>query len=98
MGLRVLRRHIWGYSVCQCPIKRTSGLYGLSILLVSVHVVFSGVFTSVGEEISDCSAIKYLLFCGGWWGLSLLLEAFGWILYLTFHLTLTCVIECYVVQ
>ena len=23
MGRRVLRRHIWGYSVCQCPIKRT---------------------------------------------------------------------------
>ena len=29
MGRRVLRRHIWGYSVCLCPIKRTSGLYGL---------------------------------------------------------------------
>ena len=23
-----IRRHIWGYSVCLCPIKRTSGLYG----------------------------------------------------------------------
>ena len=29
MGRRVLRRLIWGYSVCLCPIKRTSGLYGL---------------------------------------------------------------------
>ena len=29
MGRRVLRRHIWGYSVCLCPIKRTQGLYGL---------------------------------------------------------------------
>ena len=28
MGCRVLRPHIWGYSVCQCPIKRTPGLYG----------------------------------------------------------------------
>ena len=26
----VLRRHIWGYSVCLYPIKRTPGLYGLS--------------------------------------------------------------------
>ena len=25
-----LRRHILGYSVCLCPIKRTSGLYGLT--------------------------------------------------------------------
>ena len=26
MGRRVLQRHIWGYAVCLCPIKRTSGL------------------------------------------------------------------------
>ena len=26
MGRRVLRRHIWGYTVCLCPIKRTPGL------------------------------------------------------------------------
>ena len=25
----LLRLHIWGYSVCLCPIKRTPGLYGL---------------------------------------------------------------------
>ena len=25
-GTRVLRRHIWGYSVCLCPIKGTPGL------------------------------------------------------------------------
>ena len=30
MGRRVLRRYIWGYSVCLCPIKRTQGLYGLT--------------------------------------------------------------------
>ena len=30
MGRRVLRRYIWGYSVCLCPIKRTPGLYGLA--------------------------------------------------------------------
>ena len=30
MGRRVLRRHIWGYSVCLCPIKRTSGLNELN--------------------------------------------------------------------
>ena len=27
MGRRVLRCHIWGYSVCLCRIKRTSGLH-----------------------------------------------------------------------
>ena len=26
-----LRRHIWGYSVCLCPIKRTRGLHGLML-------------------------------------------------------------------
>ena len=26
MGRRVLRRHIWGYVVCLCPIKGTPGL------------------------------------------------------------------------
>ena len=30
MGRRALRRLIWGYSVCLCPIKRTPGLYGLT--------------------------------------------------------------------
>ena len=30
MGRRVLRRHIWGYTVCLCPIKGTSGLNELS--------------------------------------------------------------------
>ena len=25
MGRRILRRHIWGYSVCLCPIKGTPG-------------------------------------------------------------------------
>ena len=29
MRRRVLQRHICGYSVCLCPIKRTPGLYGL---------------------------------------------------------------------
>ena len=26
LGRRILRRHIWGYAVCLCPTKRTSGL------------------------------------------------------------------------
>ena len=32
MGPRVLLRHICGYSVCLCPIKRTPDLYGLKDL------------------------------------------------------------------
>ena len=34
MGRRVLRHHIWGYSVCLCPIKRMPDLYGLKGLVV----------------------------------------------------------------
>ena len=30
MGRRVLWRHIWGYTVCLCPTKGTSGLNELS--------------------------------------------------------------------
>ena len=29
-GSEVLRRHIWGYTVCLYPIKRTSGLNELN--------------------------------------------------------------------
>ena len=31
MGRRDLRRRIWGYAGCPCPIKRTLGLYGLML-------------------------------------------------------------------
>ena len=30
LGHGILRHHIWGYSVCLCPIKKTPSLYGLS--------------------------------------------------------------------
>ena len=48
MGRRVLRRHIWGYSVGLCPIKRTPGLYRLmsrkmghtAVLAIKVTVTF----------------------------------------------------------
>ena len=32
MGRRILRRHIWGYSVCQCPTKGTPGLNKLNMI------------------------------------------------------------------
>ena len=32
MGCLVLRCHIWGYTVCQCPIKRTPCLYELNLV------------------------------------------------------------------
>ena len=31
MGRRVLRHHIWGYSVCLCPTKGTPGLNELNL-------------------------------------------------------------------
>ena len=33
MGRRVLRRHIWGFSLCLCPIKGTPGLNELKIFI-----------------------------------------------------------------
>ena len=36
MGHGVLRRHIWGYTVCLCPIKRTPGLYELNPIVINV--------------------------------------------------------------
>ena len=35
MGRHVLPRHIWGYSVCLCPIKRTPGYLGFYCLMPS---------------------------------------------------------------
>ena len=32
MGRRVLRLHIWGYTVCLCPIKGTPGLNELTLV------------------------------------------------------------------
>ena len=45
MGRHILQRHIWGYSVCLCPIKRTPGLYGLIIIdLMRVSLPARSVF------------------------------------------------------
>ena len=54
MGRRVLRRHIWSYAVCLCPIKGTPGLNELKETvifpkmseyttqnLISINVLFS---------------------------------------------------------
>ena len=38
MGRRVLRRHIWGYSVCLCPIKGTPGL---NELICVIYYIFT---------------------------------------------------------
>ena len=50
MGRRVLRRHIWGYYVCLCPIKRTPGVYELKgyvfFFLNSVLRPFQDYFSS----------------------------------------------------
>lgn len=38
MGRHVLRRHILGYSVCLCPIKRMAGLYGLKSISQKISI------------------------------------------------------------
>ena len=51
MMRRVLRRHIWGYSVCLCPIKRTPDLYGFRyvqlLILASKLIAYFLLFSSV---------------------------------------------------
>ena len=58
---RVLRRHIWSYSVCLCPIKRTLGLYGLR------HFAFAQLamqkFT-IGKRNSDGGGTVYVRVIG----------------------------------
>ena len=41
MGRRVMRRHIWSYSVCLYPIKGTTGLYELRSPESLMHSVSS---------------------------------------------------------
>ena len=53
MGRRVLRRHIWGYFVCLCPIKRTPGVYGLRFSLI-IGLQESGL------NLTDKNFIKYI--------------------------------------
>ena len=42
MGRCILRCHIWGYSVCICPIKRISGLYRLRAYLSRSTLIITG--------------------------------------------------------
>ena len=50
MGRRVLRRHIWDYSVCLCPIKGTPGLNELrwQMLKTEFHVML---LIGTGQEV-----------------------------------------------
>ena len=50
-----LRRHIWGYSVCLCPIKRTPGLYGLTALASQPGSLLSNTTTSLQ---CCCSSVR----------------------------------------
>ena len=38
MGRRVLRRHIWGYAVCLCPIKALKCLLAISLPSTSLSI------------------------------------------------------------
>ena len=52
MGRRVLRRHIWGYSVCLCPIKGTPGLNELSLGREEIETIayHSGLTSTIHYE------------------------------------------------
>ena len=57
MELRVLRRHILGYSVCLCPIKRSPGLYGLSVTCINGG---QSKVTRIGQQQRTRVAKKFL--------------------------------------
>ena len=65
-----LRRHIWGYSVCLCPIKRTPGLYGLTFASHIIMVYFTSTwliltrctFTFSRQFVSDLQEYSFICF------------------------------------
>ena len=54
MGRRVLRRHIWGYSVCLCPIKGALGLNELNALDVHHSWVFKANSDDYAISVNTC--------------------------------------------
>ena len=55
MGRRILRRLIWGYSVCLCPIKGTPGLNEFSVKYQ--HILQLYILTT-------CTSLKYFAYLG----------------------------------
>ena len=72
MRRQVFQRHIWGYSVCQCPIKRIPGLYGLkyfSVKFCAFVSFFSFMFVTVfgdgfSKTVIACILLQYSLLSG----------------------------------
>ena len=62
MGRCVLRRHVWGYYVCLCPIKRTPGLNELISLFGTETNRLNGI--NYQREL-DCFhiALFYIIVC-----------------------------------
>ena len=66
MGRRILRRHIWGYSGCLCPIKGTPGL---NELIKQTRIPFSHESTQIYvvcvmrslKVLSDCVTVFKLV-------------------------------------
>ena len=59
MGRRVLRRHIWGYTVCPCPTKGSPGLNELLARATTVE------YTCKCHSIFTYSAAQFLdILCG----------------------------------
>ena len=63
-----MRRHIWGYSVCPCPIKRTPGLlypgiYAEGYIVFVFPFVCSFVLPSVAWNLCQSFALKFFKCC-----------------------------------
>ena len=57
MGCRILRRHIWSYSVCLCPLKKYVRLYvwvKTTETTVSTKRNANFLLTKLGQKIIDC--------------------------------------------
>ena len=58
-----MKRHIWGYSVCLCPIKKTPGLYGIEfkqILYIPKNRYSFAVIMDVIQLIYAISLVPFL--------------------------------------
>ena len=62
MGRRVLRRYIWGCSVCICPIKRTPGLYGLILDQQIRYSVETSLYQLYNSDLKSSRYIIYIDF------------------------------------
>ena len=100
MGRRVLRRHIWGYTVCLCPTKGTRGLYELTFQLSSISlefILYTTILYSNPVHITVCVEDEYLFIAFYFWFGYALSNSFWSLLrdkHIIFYLFITTYVFC----